>query len=227
MVSRSLSVLLAGWMIGASGAPYAQAKAQAKNDPRGAHISRGKAAIEHLGTGESARLKVELYDDTKLAGSIVEIGDDQFVLHDAKTGKNTEIAYSAVKRLKGNAPGMARTIALGAGALPSKTALIVLAALAVAVIALVASDKSLVGLLSPKPAPQANRSFYIRRSAKLPCANPFAGKSRAAAQEFPCKPSTYGWNNPRVSLAVHLLFISGKDGRQKFRPDFGPVVIKS
>jgi hypothetical protein len=128
-------------MIVASGAPYAQAK-QAKNDPLGDHASRVKAAIQRLGTGESARLKVELYDGTKLAGSIVEIGDDQFVLHEAKTGKNTEIAYSAVKRLKGNGPGWARPIALGAGAFQSKTALIVLAALAAAVIALVASDKS-------------------------------------------------------------------------------------
>ena len=125
-------------MIAASGAPYAQAK----NDPRAAHTSRVKAAIRRLGTEGSARLKVELYDDTELAGSIVEIGDDQFVLHDAKTGKNTEIAYSAVKRLKGNRPGLARTIVLGAGAWQSKAALLVLAALAAAVIALVASDKS-------------------------------------------------------------------------------------
>jgi hypothetical protein len=138
MFSKSLSVWLAGWMIVASVAPYAQAK----NDSRGAHAARVKAAIQRLGTGESARLQVELYDDTKLAGFIVEIGDDQFVLHDAKTGQSTEIAYSAVKRLKGNAPGLARTIALGAGAFQSKTALIVLAALAVAVIALVASDRS-------------------------------------------------------------------------------------
>jgi hypothetical protein len=138
MFCKSLSVWLAGWMIVASSATYAQAK----NDPRGAHAPRVKAAIQRLGTGESARLKGELYDGTKLAGSIVEIGDDQFVLRNAKTGKNTEIAYSAVKRLKGNGPGLARTIALGAGAFQSKTALIVLAALAAAVIALVASDKS-------------------------------------------------------------------------------------
>jgi hypothetical protein len=138
MFRKSLSVWLAGWMIVASSAPYAQAK----NDSRGAHASRVKAAIQRLGTGESARLKVELYDGTKLAGSIVEIGDDQLVLHNAKTGKNTEIAYSAVKRLKGNGPGLARTLALGAGAFQSKTALLVLAALAAAVIALVASDKS-------------------------------------------------------------------------------------
>jgi hypothetical protein len=97
MFSKSLSVWLAGWMIVASVAPYAQAK----KDPRGAHTSRVKAAIQRLGRGESARLKVELYDGTKLAGFIVEIGEDQFVLHDAKTGKNTEIAYSAVKRLQG------------------------------------------------------------------------------------------------------------------------------
>ena len=138
MFSKLLSVWLAGWLIVASGAPYAQAK----NDPRAAHASRVKAAIRRLGTGGSAHLKVELYDDTQLAGSIVEIGDDQFVLQDAKTGKNTEIAYSAVKRLMGNGPGLARTIVLGAGAWQSKTALIVLAALAAAVIALVASDKS-------------------------------------------------------------------------------------
>ena len=139
MLSKSLSLLLAGWMIAASGAPYAQAK---NGDPRGAHASKVKAAIQRLGTGESARLKVELYDNTRLAGFIVEIGDDQFVLQEAKTGNKSEIAYSAVKRLKGNAPGLARTIAFGAGAFQSRTALIVLAALAAAVIALVASDKS-------------------------------------------------------------------------------------
>jgi hypothetical protein len=88
--------------------------------PAGRAYLEGQGSHSALGTGESARLKVELYDDTKLAGSIVGIGDDQFVLHDARTGKNTEIAYSAVKRLKGNAPGLARTIALGAGAFQSK-----------------------------------------------------------------------------------------------------------
>jgi hypothetical protein len=150
MLGKSLSLplagrplagwMLAGWMIVAAGAPCAQAKNN--EDPRGAHAAKAKAAIERLGTGESARVRVELYDKRRLSGSIVEIGDEQFVLEEAKTGRKTEIAYSAVKRLKGNAPGLARTIAFGAGAFQSKPALIVLAALAAAVIALVASDRS-------------------------------------------------------------------------------------
>jgi hypothetical protein len=125
-------------MIVVSGAPYAQAE----NDPRRADAAKVKADIGRLGTGESSRLKVELYDKTKLAGSIVEIGDDRFVLHDAKTDKNTDIAYSAVNKLRGSTPGLARTIALGADAYQSRTALIVRAALAAVMIALVATDKS-------------------------------------------------------------------------------------
>jgi hypothetical protein len=138
MFSKSLSLLLAVWILVVSGAPYALAK----QDPRSAHTSRVKAAIQHLGTGESARLKVELYDKTKLAGSIAEIGDDQFVLHDATTGRSSSIAYSAVKKLRGSAPGLVQTIALGVGAYESRTVLIVLAALAATVLALVACDKS-------------------------------------------------------------------------------------
>jgi len=112
-------------------------------------------------------LTVELYDKTKLSGYIVTVGEDRFTLHAdplTKTGDNkrdktpdkdtsaqdttgnTEIAYSSVKKLRGNGPGTAstvlRTVALGGSAFQSKKALIVVAVLFVVVIALVASDKS-------------------------------------------------------------------------------------
>ena len=69
MFSKSLSVWLAGWMIVASVVPYAQAKI----DSRGAHASRVKAAIQRLGTGESARLQVELCDDTSSPDSLSKL----------------------------------------------------------------------------------------------------------------------------------------------------------
>ena len=144
MFKESLALLLAGLMIVTSGGPYAvaQAKAKVKNDPQGHHVSKVKAAVQRLGTGESARVNVELYNKTKLSGYIAEIGEDQFVLREVKTNQDTDVAYSSVKKLRGSSPGLGRTIALGAGAYQSKTVLIVLAVLFAGLIALVASDKS-------------------------------------------------------------------------------------
>jgi hypothetical protein len=142
MFKESLALLLAGLMIVTSGGTYAVAQAKAKNDPQEHHASKVKACVRRLGTGESSRVNVELYDKTKLSGYIAEIGEDQFILREVKTGKDTNVAYASVKKLRGSSPGLGRTVALGAGAYQSKTVLIVLAVLFAGLLALVASDKS-------------------------------------------------------------------------------------
>ncbi len=64
--------------------------------------SQVKAGIAHLGTGESSRVRVLLNDKTKYYGHITEIGEDYFVIADAKTGATAPIDYSEVKGVKGN-----------------------------------------------------------------------------------------------------------------------------
>ncbi|MDQ3686943.1 MAG: hypothetical protein M3430_15310 [Acidobacteriota bacterium] len=64
--------------------------------------SQVKAGIAHLGTGESSRVRVLLNDKTKYHGHVTEIGEDYFVVADAKTGATAPIDYSEVKGVKGN-----------------------------------------------------------------------------------------------------------------------------
>jgi len=108
-----------------------------------------------------------------------------------------------------------------------KTALLVLAALAVAVIALVASDKSVGGVTFDEPAPQTNRSFIfavrqitVRKLFRW--GNRWPLRKNSLVNQALTGRTTLG-----LSLAVHMLFIPGRTDAKKFRPDFGPVVIKS
>ena len=64
--------------------------------------SQVKAGIADLGTGESSRVRVLLNDKTKYYGHVTEIGEDYFVVADAKTGATAPIDYSEVKDVKGN-----------------------------------------------------------------------------------------------------------------------------
>jgi hypothetical protein len=144
MPKKSLALILSGWMmlvsIFTSMEPYAAA--QSNRDPQARHAANVKRAIERLGTGGSTHVSVELYDKTKLSGSLAEIADDQFVLRDANSSKDTPIQYSSVKKLKGDDPGLSKKIAFGAAAFQSKAAIIVVVALLATVLALVATDKS-------------------------------------------------------------------------------------
>ena len=140
MPSKSLALMLSGWMILASAEPHATA--QSNRGPQVRHAAKVKAAIERLGTGESTHVRLELYDKTKLSGSIAAIAGDQFVLRDANSGKDTPIQYTSVNKLKGDGRGLSKKIAFGAAAFQSKAAIIVVVALLATVLALVATDKS-------------------------------------------------------------------------------------
>lgn len=64
--------------------------------------SQVKAGVAALGTGTSSRVRVLLNDKSKYHGYITEIGEDYFVVADAKTGATAPIAYPEVKGIKGN-----------------------------------------------------------------------------------------------------------------------------
>lgn len=61
-----------------------------------------RAGVMHLGTGKSSVVRVVLYDKTKYHGYITEIGEEGFVVADAKTGASAPIDYPEVKGIKGN-----------------------------------------------------------------------------------------------------------------------------
>ena len=74
-----------------------------------------KAGIAQLGTGKSSVVRVVLHDKTKYHGYIIEIGEDFFVVADAKTGATASIAYPEVKGIKGNSFSTGTKIGIGVG----------------------------------------------------------------------------------------------------------------
>jgi len=77
---------------------------------------RVKAEVRHLGAGKSSAVRVVLYDKTKYQGHITEVGEEFFVVADAKTGRTAPIAYSEVKGIKGNNFSTGAKIGIGLGA---------------------------------------------------------------------------------------------------------------
>lgn len=61
-----------------------------------------RAGVKQIGTGKSSVVRVVLYDKTKYHGYITEIGEEGFVVADAKTGETAPITYPEVKGIKGN-----------------------------------------------------------------------------------------------------------------------------
>ncbi len=150
MFRKLLSLLLTSNMLVVAGVSEAGAKT---NDTH-AHSAKVRAEARRLGPGRlgpGGAARVELNDKTtndktRLSGTIVGIGEDQFVLRDSlfsatrKTSQNVPVPYASVRKLRGIAPSGSKILLLGAA--QAKTALIVLAVLLGVVVALVASDKS-------------------------------------------------------------------------------------
>lgn len=59
-----------------------------------------KELIAKLGTGQEARIGVELLDGTNLEGYVSQADDDHFVVTKEKTGAVTTVMYSQVKKIK-------------------------------------------------------------------------------------------------------------------------------
>jgi hypothetical protein len=77
--------------------------------------SEVKAGVAAIGTGKSSRVRVLLNDKSKYHGYITEIGEDSFVVADAKTGALAPIGYAEVKGIKGNNLSTGAKIGIGVG----------------------------------------------------------------------------------------------------------------
>jgi len=111
MLKRICSVALAALLLQATAAP-ALAKSAAEKEAKRAETVRTK--LSRLGTGEDARVRVELRDKTRLEGYISEAGPESFVVVN-KAGVATTVAYPQVAKAKGNNLSTGAKIAIGIG----------------------------------------------------------------------------------------------------------------
>lgn len=80
--------------------------AQSNSDPQ--LIERVKADVAAIGIG--TRVSIKLRDKQKLTGSISQIGENDFVLRDAKDETKQTIAYADVIQIKQkNEKGLSKT----------------------------------------------------------------------------------------------------------------------
>lgn len=102
MWKKALSLALAALLLHAFSYisfAYTNSTEEAKKAKLSAQV---KAGVRQIGTGKSSVVRVVLYDKTKYHGYITEIGEEGFVVADAKTGATAPIAYPEVKGIKGN-----------------------------------------------------------------------------------------------------------------------------
>ena len=112
-VKKCLSLALAALLAHAFGlSPLASdgAPGEGKKSLLAAQV---KAAV--VDAGKSSRVRVLLYDKTKYDGYVTEIGEDHFVVADARTGASAPIGYREVKGIKGNSFSAGQKIAIGVG----------------------------------------------------------------------------------------------------------------
>jgi hypothetical protein len=111
MFKKVFSVILSALLLQAAAVP-AFAGTNAEKDARRAEKVRTQLA--RLGTGEDARVKLELRDKTKLEGFLSEAGADTFAVTDG-AGKTTTVDYSQVRKAHGHNLSTGAKIAIGAG----------------------------------------------------------------------------------------------------------------
>jgi hypothetical protein len=92
------------------------AYANSQDEAQARSARKVKDGIMKLGTGESARVQLTLRDGRKVKGYIREVGEDSFVVVEAKTGAATTVTYAQVKEIKGNNLSTGAKIALKVGA---------------------------------------------------------------------------------------------------------------
>jgi len=87
--------------------------AQTQDDDKSAKLTaKIKTKVAKYGTGEKAKVKVELRNQTKIKGYISTIEDDSFTVTDKKTGTATKIEYAQVKKVM-NGSGLSTTAKIG------------------------------------------------------------------------------------------------------------------
>lgn len=101
-MKKSLSFVLSVLLIHAFSLAPAAADTPLERSKASLLASRVKAGVVHLGANKLAVVRVVLHDKTSYHGHITRIGDDSFVIADAKTGATAPIEYREVKGIKGN-----------------------------------------------------------------------------------------------------------------------------
>jgi hypothetical protein len=113
MLKKFISIVLMIALVNLSGIVSAFAKSNTEKELRIA--AKVKENIEKLGTGEKAKVKITLKDKTKIEGCVSEVQEDSFTVTDSKTGQETKVEYSQVKKVKGNNLSTGVRIAIGVG----------------------------------------------------------------------------------------------------------------
>ncbi|MBK9314133.1 MAG: hypothetical protein IPM55_07800 [Acidobacteria bacterium] len=115
-------MLIGVLILSMSAAPMTPGKS--KEEKAAEFAGKVKAGITRLGVGPDARVEVKLRDRTKLKGYVSQIGDESFVVADAKTGVTTEVQYPDVAKVKGNNLSTGATIAIAVGLAVGATILV-------------------------------------------------------------------------------------------------------
>ncbi len=87
--------------------------AKTKEEKATEFAAKVKTEIAKLGTGTEARIEVKLRDKTKLKGYVSKLGEESFVIAEAQTGAETEVAYPNVAAAKGKHLSKGYWIAIG------------------------------------------------------------------------------------------------------------------
>ena len=122
MLKKICSVALVALLLQAAAAP-ALAKSAAEKESK--RVETVRAKLSKLGTGQDARVRVELRDKTRLEGYIGEAGPESFVVVN-KAGVATTVAYPQVAKAKGHNLSTGAKIAIGIGIGAGVTLLIIL-----------------------------------------------------------------------------------------------------
>jgi hypothetical protein len=115
MLKKLLSVTLAGLLVNMFAVAPVGAGTKTKQDKAAQKAEKVKQAVNKLGTGERARIKVKLKDETRVRGYVSQIGADDFQITDAKTGTATTVAYAQVKQIEGKNLTTGQKVAIGVG----------------------------------------------------------------------------------------------------------------
>ncbi len=94
-----------------------------QNDKSVNQIEEVKAKVAKIGTGEKAKVKVELNDKTKFKGYISIIEPDSFSIIEKVSGKSNKIEYGQVKKVGRDGMTLGSKIAIGVGAAGAAVAL--------------------------------------------------------------------------------------------------------
>ena len=111
MLKKVCSLILSAMLLQAAAVPAFAATSAEKEAKRAEKV---RTQLMKLGTGEDARVRVELRDKTKLEGYISELGGESFVVTD-KAGVATTVAYPQVGKVKGHNMATGDKIVIGIG----------------------------------------------------------------------------------------------------------------